>query len=217
MFSAPAPARHRLHRTRRPSSAVLPLWRQRSGTNRPVRGPLRGRSPRTETPVASLPPPCLPLPVLSADLPRPRRLGTAGRAHRPARPLAHLLQPGPLRHLLGQDPRPAPRLLRTDHQPTRVARSPPLGWSTLRPGGGRTPGTAPSIPRGPRGRDRLADQRPARLGLVLPRPAAGPVPHRPPPQSRGPHPGPGRIVRRDVGQRFLRGLQRVGLRQATVL
>src|SRR5262249_18324943 len=125
--------------------------------------------------MASLPPICLLLPVLSANPPGPRRLGAAGRAHRPARPLAHLLRPCPPRHLLGQDPRPAPRLLRPDRQPGRPARSPPLGRSALRPSGRRTPGIAPSIPRGPGGRDRLADRRPARLGLVLPRPALGVV------------------------------------------
>src|SRR5262245_59687192 len=67
----------------------------------------------------------------------------------------------------------------------------PLGRTALRPSGRRTPGIAPSIPRGPGGRARLADRRPARLGLVLPRPALGVVPHRPPSQSRCPHPGPG--------------------------
>src|SRR5262249_23571220 len=150
-----------LHRTRRPPPAVLSLRRLQPRSHRPVRGPRRGRSARTQTRVASLPAVHLPLPVLSADLPRPRRPGTAPLPHRPARPLAHLLQPGPPRHLLGQDPRPAPRLLRTDHQPPRVARSPPLGRSTLRPGRRRTPGVASSIPRGPGGRDRLADRRPA--------------------------------------------------------
>ncbi len=90
------------------------------------------------------------------------------------------------------------------------------GGRTLRPGGRRTPGDAPPIPRGPGGRDRLADRRPTRLGLVLPRPPLGLVPHRSPPQSRCPHPSAGRIVRRHLGQRLLRGVQRPGLRQAAL-
>src|SRR5262249_45941121 len=152
-----------------PSPAVLPLRCAGSGIHRRVPRPLRGRSPGTPHRVASLPPVHLPLSRLSADLPRPRRLGTARLPHRPARPLVHLLQSPPSRHLSGQDPGSAPRLLRLDHQPRRVVGPPPLGWSTLRPGRRGTPGVAPPIPRGPGGRDRLADQRPALLGLVLPR------------------------------------------------
>jgi hypothetical protein len=42
-------------RTRRPSPAVLALRRPQPRSRRPVRGPLRGRSARTQTRVASLP------------------------------------------------------------------------------------------------------------------------------------------------------------------
>src|SRR5262249_33310210 len=112
----------------------------------------------------------LPLSVLPADLPRPRRSGTAWLPHRPAGPLVDLLQPGSPGHLPGQDPGPAPRLLRLDPQPGRLPWPPALGPSTVRRSGRGTPRIAPSIPRGPGGRNRLADQRPDGLGLVLSRP-----------------------------------------------
>ena len=127
-----------------------------------------------------------PLPLLPAHLPGPRRPGTARRPHRAARPLADLLRPRPPRHLPGQDPRPAPRLLRPDDQPGRPARSPALGRTLFAPVVEELLELLRQSPVVPGDETGWRINGQAGLGLVLPRPPPGPVPHRPPPQPRRP-------------------------------